>query len=187
MRAASRAKCSGLFSPSKKLSATRPPPPLVPRASWARVLRDDEDVEPGERLGIAGKGSVAGGDEDAPQLIIEAGAYLGDAGVVGAGGAVGALDELEFFGDFGVGGGTCDRVECGGLGVGEALGELLCGAAGDQGGGAGGLEQALGAEVVGVGEAGAFAREHADAAAYADTLAGGLDQALVDTERGGGD
>ena len=49
------------------------------------------------------------------------------------------------------------------------------------------MEQALGAEIVGVGVAGALAGEDADAAAGAGALAGGFDDLLVDAERGGGD
>jgi hypothetical protein len=49
------------------------------------------------------------------------------------------------------------------------------------------VEQALGAEIVSVGVAGALAGEDADAAAGAGALAGGFDDLLVDTERGGGD
>ena len=77
----------------------------------AGVLGDDEDVEAGERLGVGGEGAVGGGDEDAAQLVVEAGADLGDARVEVAGGLVGALDELELGGDFGVGGGAGDGVE----------------------------------------------------------------------------
>ncbi len=54
-------------------------------------------------------------------------------------------------------------------------------------GGAGGLQERFGGEVVGVGVAGALAGEDTDAAAEADTLGRRLDQGLVDTERGGGD
>jgi hypothetical protein len=61
----------------------------------------------------------------------------------------------------------------------------LAGAGGDERGGAGGVEQALGAEIVGVGVAGALAGEDADAAAGAGALAGGFDDLLVDAQRGG--
>ena len=69
--------------------------PLVPRAVFGAVLGDDEDIEPGERLRVAGKGAVGGGDKDAAQLVVETGADLDDAGVVGAGGMVGALDQAR--------------------------------------------------------------------------------------------
>jgi hypothetical protein len=107
------------------------------------VLGDDEDVEAGEGLCIGGEGAVGGGDEDAAQLVVEAGADLGDAGVEVAGGAVGALDERQLGGDLGVGGGSGDGVE-GGLvrGVAEAGDALLGWAAGDERGGAGGAQEA---------------------------------------------
>ena len=69
----------------------------------------------------------------------------------------------------------------------EALHELLGGAGGDEGGGARGLEECVGGEVVGIGVAGALAGEDADAAAEADSLRGGFDEGLVDAEGGGGD
>ena len=69
----------------------------------------------------------------------------------------------------------------------EAGDALLGGAAGDQGGGAGGAQEAVGGEVVGVGVSGALAGEDTDTTADADALAGGLDQRLVDAQRGGGD
>ena len=71
--------------------------------------------------------------------------------------------------------------------LGEALDCLLGWAGGDEGGGAGGVEQALGTEIVSVGVAGALAGENADAAAGAGSLAGRFDDLLVDAERGGGD
>ena len=61
----------------------------------AGVLGDDEDVEAGERLGVRGEGAVGCGDEDAAELVVESGADLGDAAVEGAGGVVGALDQLR--------------------------------------------------------------------------------------------
>jgi hypothetical protein len=149
VRAASRAKCSGEWVPSKKSSVTRPPPPEVPRAVApapslpAGVLGDDEDVEAGERLSVGGEGAVGGGDEDAAQLVVEAGADLGDARVEGAGGLVGALDQGELGGDFGVGGGAGDGVKGGLVGGMAEAGHLLLGrAAGDEGCGARGAEEA---------------------------------------------
>jgi hypothetical protein len=58
---------------------------------------------------------------------------------------------------------------------------------GDQRGGASGLEKAVRAEVIGVSKAGALAGENANAAADADALCGGLDDALVHTQGHGGD
>ena len=85
------------------------------------ILGDDEDVEARERLRIAGEGAVGCSDEDAAKLVGEAGADLGDARVVGAGGCIGALDEGELGGDLGVGSGSGDGVEDSPCGMTEAL------------------------------------------------------------------
>ncbi len=190
VRAASRAKCSGdLVSAFEEVhgDATAAAAAAASGATvCAAVFCDDEDVEAGEGLGVGGEGAVGCGDEDAAELVVEAGADLGDARVVGAGGLVGALDESEFGGDFGVGGGSGDGVERGCFGMAEAAHQLFCGAAGDEGCGARGAEEAVGGEIVGVGVAGAFAGYDADAAAQADSLAGGFDEGLVDAKGGGG-
>ena len=69
----------------------------------------------------------------------------------------------------------------------EALHELFGGAGGDESSGAGGAEEAVGGEIVGVGVSGSLAGEDTDAAAEADALGGGFDEGLVDAEGGGGD
>ena len=150
-------------------------------------LGDDEDVEAAEGLGVAGEGAVGGGDEDAAEFLGVAGADLDDARVEGAGGAVGAEDELEAGGEVEIEAAERNGIEIGGGGFDESLHGLFGRAGGDEGGGAGGVEQALGAEIVGVGVAGALAGEDADAAAGAGALAGGFDDLLVDAEGGGGD
>jgi hypothetical protein len=105
VRAASRAKCSGDLSVRLQRSpTTRPPPPLVPRAVFTPSFRDDEDVEPRQRLRVAGKGSIGGRDQDAAQFIVEASANLRDARVVRARGLVGPLDQLQLRGDLGIAG-----------------------------------------------------------------------------------
>ena len=125
VRAASRAKCSGDFVAFEEVHGDAAAAAAGAAGGAASaivacgVLGDDEDVEAGEGLGVGGEGAVGGGDEDAAQLVGEAGADLGDAGVVGAGSGVGALDEGELGGDLGVGGGAGDGVEasrprCGG-------------------------------------------------------------------------
>src|SRR5271170_1464968 len=101
------------------------------------VFGDDEDVEAREGLGVAGEGAVGGSDEDTAKLVVEAGADLGDAGVVGAGGFVGALDEGKLGGDLCVAGGSGNGIERRRFGVAEAAHQLFGGAAGDQGRGAG--------------------------------------------------
>ena len=151
------------------------------------ILGDDGDVEAGEGLGVRGVGAVGGGDEDAAELVVDGDADLGDARIVVAGSFVGALDEGELVGDLGVGGDAGDGVERGGADLVEALHALGLGAVGDQRCGACGFQEAIGAEVVGVGVAGALAGENANAAADADALGGGLDDAFVHAEGGRGD
>jgi hypothetical protein len=190
VRAASRAKCSGLLEPSTEVEAVRGRRRRRCRALVVigAVLGDDEDVEAAEGLGVGGECAVGCGDEDAAEFFVEAGADLDDAGSKARAARsarwmssrrAAAIEIVAAAPGWGRG----RRSGC----FGEALDGLLGGAGGDEGGGAGGVEQALGAEVVGVGVAGALAGEDADAAAGADALAGGLDDLLVDAERGGGD
>ena len=150
------------------------------------VFGEDEDVQTRQGLGVAGEGAVGGGDEDAAQFVGVAGAHLRDAGIVGAGGLVGAHDQIELGGEVAVEIDCWSRIQAWGLGLRKALHRLLGRAAGDQGRGARGAQQAVGGEVVGVGVAGALAADDADAAAGADSLAGGLDERFVDADRGRG-
>src|ERR1019366_4149407 len=107
------------------------------------VLGDDEEVEAGEGLGVGGAGAAGCRYKDAAELVIKSSPDLDDARVVGAGGLVRALDEWEFGGNLGVGGGAGDGVERGRVvGVAEAGHLLFGGAAGDEGGGAGGAKEA---------------------------------------------
>ncbi len=59
--------------------------PAAAAGAAARVLRsvagDDEDVEAGQRLRVAGEGAIGGGDENAAKLVVVAGAHLHDARV----------------------------------------------------------------------------------------------------------
>src|SRR5271170_2396318 len=73
-----------------------------------------------------------------------------------------------------------------GVGV-ESGDEFFSRAVGDQRRGAGGAKQAFRREIVGVSIAGALTGDDANAAAGADSLAGGLDQRLIDADRGRGD
>ena len=146
------------------------------------VFGDDEDVEPAERLGVGGVGAIGADNEDATQLFTVAGADLMYMRAESASGAVGALDEVEAGGEVEVIAAEGNGIEVGGLGVLEAVDRLLRRAGGDERGGLGGVEQALGTQVIGVGVAGALAGEDADAAAGAGALAGGLDDLLIDTE-----
>ncbi len=148
---------------------------------------DDEDVEAAEGLGVGGEGAVGCGDEDAAQFFRVAGADLDDAWIEGAGGAIGAEDEFEAGGEVEIESAQWDGVEIGDGRLDESLHGLLGRAAGDEGGGAGGVEQAIGAEIVGIGVAGALAGENANAAAGTVALRGGLDDLLVDAEGSCGD
>jgi hypothetical protein len=107
--------------------------------------------------------------------------------IEGAGGAIGAQDQLEARGEVEVESAQRNGVEVGDGRFDKALHGLFRGAGGDQGSSLRRVQQALGAQVVSVGVAGALAGEHADAAAGAGALGGGLDDLLVDAERGGGD
>jgi len=120
------------------------------------------------------------------KLVVEARANLGDAGVVCSGGLVGALDECELGCDLGVAGCSGDGVERRGFGVAEAAHQLFGGAAGDQGCGSCCTEETIARKIVGVGVAGALARNDTDAATDADPLTCGFDQRLIDAEGGRG-
>ena len=103
---------------------------------------------------------------------------------------MGALNELQLGRDVGIAGDTGDGIKrrtvarfwiCKSLHAGSLR------TAGNKRGGASGFEELLGRKVVGIGKTCALAGENTDAAADADALRGGLDDAFVHTERGGGD
>ena len=134
-------------------------------------LRDAGDVHASQRLRVFGKRSVGADDENVAEFVGVAGADFLNARIVGARGLVGAHDEFDLGGDFGV-----DRRQR--YGIQAARGGLLksgdgrfCGGAGDQGRGAGGVQNAVGGKIVGVGVAGALSGDDADAAAGGDSLA----------------
>ena len=147
------------------------------------VFRDDKDVEPAERLRIRGESAVRGGDENAPQLFAVAGAHLDDVRAEGACGAVGALDQFEARGQIEIKAAERHRVKIGQGRILKSMNRLLGRTGGDQSGGLGGVEQPFRAEIVGVGVACALAGENANSAAGAGSLAGGLDDLLVDAQR----
>ena len=111
--------------------------------------------------------------------------HLHDARIEGARGAIRSQNQFEPRGQVQIVAAQRDGVKIGGRRFGKALHKLVGRPGGDQRGGAGGVQQAVRVEVVGVGVAGAFAAEHADAAAGADSLAGGFDDLLVHAQRGG--
>ena len=166
----------------------QPRPSAAARGTFGRgrvLFGNDEDVEPAKGLGIAGEGAVGGGNQDAPQFLGVAGTDLHDAGVEGPGGAVGAENQLQARGQVQVVAAQGNGVEVGGGGLGEPLDSLFRWPGGNQGRRAGGVQQPVGIEIVGIGVAGALAREHANAAAGAGALAGGFHDLLVDPQRGG--
>ena len=151
------------------------------------MLGDHEYVEPAKRLGVAGKSAVAGGNQDAAQFFAVTRPDLDDARIECASGAIGAENQLKTGGEIKIESAEGNGIEVGGWRFDEALHRLRGRARGDERGGAGGMEQAVGAEIVGVGVAGALTAEDADAAAGAGALRGGFDDLLIDSEGGGGD
>ena len=132
------------------------------------------DAHAGHRLAIEGQDAVAGGDQDVAQAIDVDGLHLKDAGIVGAGGAVGALDQFDAVGEGGIGGCGEYRIE---IMVGAFVEVELVdfgGAGGDIGSDARGFADLFGGEVVTVGVAGPFAGDDADADAQGDALGGAL-------------
>ena len=100
-RAASFAKCSGVFSPKKKSRATRPPPPEAAAGGMlARVFAMQEDIHARQRLGIFRERAVGSHDQNVAQFVGVAGANFLDARIVGAGRCVGAHHQFDFGGDF---------------------------------------------------------------------------------------
>ena len=67
------------------------------------VFCQHTDAEAAQRLRVCGIGSVACNDQDVPNLIVKACAYLGDARVRGAGGAVRTLHQRQARGDGDIG------------------------------------------------------------------------------------
>ena len=148
----------------------------------ALFFGDDEDIEPAKGLGVAGKGAVGCGNQDAAQFFGVAGANLNDARIIGAGGAVGAQNQFQPRGQIEIVSAQRNRIKIGGGRLDKPLHGLFSRAGGDERGGAGGVEQAFGAEIVGVGVSGALARENADAAAGAGALRGRFYDLLIDAE-----
>jgi hypothetical protein len=124
--------------------------------------------------------AVGGGDENVAQFVVVACADLHDTRIIGTGRTVSAHHQLQLGGDAGVGIRRRDGVEaC--LGRLAETRHLLPGrSVGDQGGGAGSTHQPLGRKVIGVGITGAISGADANTTSGADSLAGRLDQRLVD-------
>ncbi len=168
-----------------KKSSSRPPPPEVPRAERFR-LGDAENAHARQRLRIFGEAAVGADDEDAAQLIGVADADFVNARVVGARGLVGALHQVDLRQHVSFRRRQRHRIKIVRRLVGQSDDGLLGRAAGDEGRGPGGVQDALRREIVGVGIAGAFARQHAHAAADGNALGRRLHHALVEGNRGRG-
>ena len=81
------------------------------------VFGDDEDVEPAQRLRVAGESAVGSGDENPAQLFAVAGAHLHDARIEGARGAIGAQNQLEARGEVEIESAERHGIEIGAAGV----------------------------------------------------------------------
>ena len=111
-RAASRAKCSGVFSFRKKSSSTRPPPPAWPRCGAPPFCaRQRRHAQARQRLAVEREHAVAGGDHHLAQIIGVGRLHLEDARIVGARGAVGALHQFHALAEGGLGGRGQHRIE----------------------------------------------------------------------------
>ncbi len=113
-RAASCARVSGLLSPRELVEPRSAAAARRTLGGGRAFLGDDEDVEPAKGLGVAGEGAVGGGDQDAAQLFGVACPHLDDARVVGAGGAVGAQNQLQPRGQVQIEAAQRNRIEIGG-------------------------------------------------------------------------
>ena len=147
------------------------------------VLGDDKHIQPAQRLRVAGKGAVAGGNQNAPQLLAVAGAHLHNARVVGACGAVGTQNQFQPRGQVQVEPAQRHRIQVRALRFRKALHRLFGRSAGNQRRGTRGMQQPLGAQVVGVGIAGALAAQHPHPASRACSLTGRLHNLLVNAQR----
>ena len=150
-------------------------------------LGDAGNVHAGQGLGVFGEGAVGADHQNVAQLVGVAGANFLDARIVSAGRSVGAHHQFDLGGDFGVDRRQRHRIETARRLLLKAYDRGLGRAAGDQGGGAGSVQNALGRKIVGVGVAGALADHHANAASCGNPLRSRLHHRLVHHERGGGE
>ena len=148
------------------------------------VLGNDGNIQPAERPCVRGIGTVGAHDEDLPQLFHVGGAHLRHATVEGARHAVGPQNHFEPRRQIERESAPRNRVEIRRFRLQKSLHRLLGRARGNQSCRACRVQQALRAQIIGVGVAGPLARKHAYAAAHAGALAGGLHNLLIDAERG---
>ena len=85
--------------PANWSSPERPPAPAEPRVVFAPSLAMTNDVQPAERLGIAGERAIGACDQDAAQFLAVAGANLDDARIECAGGSINAQNQFEAGGE----------------------------------------------------------------------------------------
>ena len=147
------------------------------------ALGEGHHVEAHQGLHVADDLAIAAGDEDDFALVGDAGVDTGDAGVVGAGGAIRALKES----DLGSGGLVAQERVLAVVALGSADGGGVDGggavaAVADARGRAGGEAHGFGVEGLGVGVTDAVALDHADADALLDAAGSGLDLLVFEAD-----
>src|SRR5260370_16207172 len=144
------------------------------------------DAQARERLAVETENAVARGNQYLAKAVDIAGLSLKDAGVVSAGGCIGALHQLDALDKTGLVRGrehgvkislAC-FVESGLAHFRRTLGDASCDARG--------FADFFRTEIVAVGVAGTVARDHAHADAKADALHRALDDGFIDAEAAGG-
>ena len=106
-------------------------------------LSDTGNVHASQRLGIFGEGAIGAYHQDVAQLVGVAGANLLDPRIISAGRGVGAHHQFNFGGNLGVHRWQRYRVKTAGRFFLESHHWSFRGSAGDQGRGAGGVQNAL--------------------------------------------
>ena len=116
------------------------------------------------------------------------GLHLKDAGIVGARGFIGALDQFDAFGKrHFIGRRAAWDKDCARCASSKPVLTTLAGPRAMQRGHVSGIEDLFGAEIVAVGVAGAFAGDDANADAQRDALGGAFDDAFIDADGSGGE
>ena len=95
-RAASRAKCSGVFSFRKKSSVDAPAAAgMAVLRSAVALARQHRHAHPRHRLPVEAEAAFAGRDQHVAQAVGIGRLHLKHARIVGARGAIGALDQID--------------------------------------------------------------------------------------------
>ena len=149
-------------------------------------LSDARDVHASQGLRVFGEGAIGAYYEDVAQLVRVAGANFLDARIIGASRLIGAHHQFDLGGDFGVNGRKGYRIKAAGGPLLEAYRRGLGRAAGDQGCGAGRVQNALRRKIVGVGVAGTFADDYPNAASRRNSLRCRLDHGFIHAQRSRG-